>query len=360
MIMEHFESLTDPRQTWKVLYPLTEIVLMTIVAVIAECDAWYQIHHYCKTKEKWFREKFKLELKHGIPSHDTFERVFAMLEPQEFNVSFQGWIRAAKKRIKRDIISIDGKTICGSKRADKRAIHMVSAWANKNRLVLGQIKTDEKSNEITAVPELLDTLDVGNCIVTVDAMSCQKDIAQKIAEKKADYVLALKENHPVLCADVRLYFSDFEAQKHVTKEKGHGRIETREYWLETDISWLWQSSEWSNLQGIGAVRSRVIERGETREETRIFLTSLTNVKKFAEAVRLHWGVENSLHWTLDVAFNEDNCRMQLDNSGENFAVVRHIALNLLKKDKSKMSVKAKRHRCAYDDEFLFRLIMQGV
>jgi len=192
-------------------------------------------------------------------------------------------------------------------------------------------------------------------------MSCQKEISQKITDKKADYVLGLKANQPSLYEDVKIYFDNIDVtQKTVTKEKGHGRIETREYYLETDIDWLWQKPEWSNLKAIGMVKSRVFEKEVIREETRYFITSLTDVKKFSVSVREHWGIENSLHWVLDVAFNEDNCRMRKDNSGENFAVIRHIALNLLKKDSSKMSVKAKRHRCAYDDEFLFHVLFGTV
>ena len=303
-------------------------------------------------------------MKHGIPSHDTFERVFAMIDPKEFQSSFHIWISETVKLINGETVSIDGKTICASKDDNQRAIHMVSAWANKQKLVIGQVKTDEKSNEITAVPALLDILTVENCIITADAMSCQKDITKKITEKKADFVIGLKGNQESLFEDVKLYFEDYlknpvcytEIPKSVTREKGHGRIETREYFLEADIDWLENRSDWTNLNGIGMVKSRVLEKETVREETRYFITSLTDVHKFAKATREHWGIENSLHWCLDVAFNEDNCRMKKDNSGENFAVVRHIALNLLKRDDSNMSLKAKRHRCAYDDDFLFRVL----
>lgn len=293
-----------------------------------------------------------------MPSHDTFERVFAMIDPKELQSGFQSWIRETLHLAEGETVSIDGKTIRASRENESRAIHMVSAWANKQRLVLGQIKTEEKSNEITAVPRLLDMLDVKGCVITADAMSCQKAIVQKITEKRADYVLGLKGNQDTIHEDVKLYFDSFceEMSQTTTREKGHGRIETRTYFLETNIEWLEQKPQWMNLCAIGMVQSRVLEKENLRTETRYFLTSLTDVRDFAKATREHWGIENSLHWVLDVAFNEDRCRMRKDNSGENFAVIRHIALNLLKQDDSKMSLKAKRHRCAYDDDFLIHVL----
>jgi predicted transposase YbfD/YdcC len=271
-----------------------------------------------------------------------------MINPKELEASFFTWINAVNKQLKGEIVSIDGKTICGSKNTKNKAIHMVSAWANKARLVLGQVKTDEKSNEITAIPDLLTLLELKGCIVTIDAMGCQKAIARDIIEKEADYVFGLKGNQEGLNDDVRLYFETEEVKaKTITKEKGHGRIETREYRLEPEIDWLYQKPEWAGLKAIGAVKSSVWENDVLHEETRYFITSLTDVKTFAQSVRGHWGIENNLHWVLDVAFNEDNCRMRKGNSGEIFAVIRHIALNLLKKDDSKMSVKSRRHRCAY-------------
>ena len=329
MIQKYIENITDPRQAWKVRHNLHEIIIMTICAVIAGCEAWYQIHHYCQSKEIWFKDKLKLKLEHGMPSHDTFERVFAIIDPKEFEISFANWIHAARSRIIGETISIDGKTICASRDEGTKAIHMVSAWANKQKLVIGQIKTDEKSNEITAVPQLLDMLDVEKCVITADAMSCQKDITSKITEKKADYVLGLKGNQPGLFDDVKLYFDSVKIDnKTVTKEKGHGRIETREYYLEPEIDWLWQRPQWSNLNGIAMVKSKVFEKGVLREDTRYFITSLTDVEAFAKAARDHWGIENSLHWCLDIGFNEDRCRIRKDNSGENFAVIRHIAAAL--------------------------------
>lgn len=361
MIQKELENITDPRQAWKIRHKLYEVVIMTICAVVAECEAWYQIEHYCKSKKEWFKEKLKLELHNGVPSHDTFERLFAMIDPKELEASFGLWISETVRLMKGETVSIDGKSICASADAENRAIHMVSAWANKQHIVLGQIKTDIKSNEITAVPQLLDMLDVEDCVVTADAMSCQRAITKKITAKKADYVLGLKGNQNMLHDDVKLYFDHINVkEKTVTRDKGHGRIETREYFLESDIDWLPQRSDWTNLNAIGMVKSSVFEKNVERVETRYFITSLTDVQAFAKATREHWGIENSLHWCLDVAFNEDNCRMRKDHSGENFAIIRHIALNLLKKDDSKMSLKAKRHRCAYDDDFLAHILFDSL
>jgi predicted transposase YbfD/YdcC len=360
MLRTHFEILTDPRQPWKVKHNLLEAIIMVICAVVAECEAWPQIEHYCRTKRTWFRKKLKLKLVNGIPSHDTFERIFALINPKELESCFISWVNAVNKQLKGEIVSIDGKTLRGSKGSNSRAIHMVSAWANKSRLVLGQVKTDEKSNEITAIPDLLALLELKGCIVTIDAMGCQKAIARDIVEKEADYVFGLKGNQSSLHDDARLYFETEKVKETITtSEKGHGRIETRAYFLETNIDWLYQKPDWAGLNAIGAVKSSVFEKDVLREETRYFITSLTDVKTFAEAVRGHWGIENSLHWCLDVGFNEDNCRMRKDNIGENFAVVRHIAFNLIKKDDSKLSIKSRRHRCAYDDDYLFKILFSG-
>ena len=368
MLQKHFETITDKRQEWKTKHNLLEIIIMTICAVIAECEAWYQIEEYCEEKRSWFKDKLGLELAHGIPSHDTFERVFAMIDPKEMESCFVSWIKEAKCLTKGEIVSIDGKTICASRDENKKAIHMVSAWANANKLVLGQVKTAEKSNEITAIPKLLEFLEINGCIVTIDAMGCQKDISKKIIEKEADYVFSLKGNQTSLNDDVIRYFGDAlknrrfydEINETTTLDSGHGRIEKRKYFLTTDTDWLIQKPEWTELNAIGMVYSVVEEKGIIREETRYFITSLTDVKVFAKAVREHWGIENSLRWVLDVAFNEDKCRMRKDNSGENFAVIRHIALNLLKQDNSKLSLKAKRHKCAYSDAFLYKILFENI
>ena len=359
---KYFETITDPRQPWKVTYSLLEIVIMTICAVISGCEYWEDIVDFCRVKESWFREKLGLELKNGIASHDTFQRIFQIIYPEEMERSFLSWVKSIAVKTKGEITSIDGKTVRGSVDAKTKAIHLVGAWANANQLALGQVKTEEKSNEITAIPTLLDLLELKDCIVTIDAMGCQKDIAEKIIGAGADYVLGLKGNQGTLHEDVKLYFEDeTEAlKKTVTKEKDHGRIETREYYLENDIAWLSQKPEWSGLQSIGMVKYRFMEKDVVREDTRYFITSLTDIEEFSRAVRAHWGIENSLHWCLDVVFREDNCRTRKNNSAENFAVIRRIALNILKKYPAKMSLARKRRRCLYDAEFMADVLIGSV
>lgn len=355
---EHFENITDPRQPWKVDHNLLEIVVMTICAVISGCEYWEDIVDFCRVKEGWFREKLGLILVNGIASHDTFQRIFQLIRPEEMEASFLSWVKSVTTKTKGEIISIDGKTVCGSRDAKTKAIHIVNAWANKNQLVLGQVKTDEKSNEITAIPTLLDILEIKDCIVTIDAMGCQKDIAANIIKAEADYVFGLKGNQSGLSDDVQLYFENETVRaKTITREKDHGRIETREYRLETAIDWLYKKPKWAGLNAIGMVKLSVWEKDILRNEIRYFVTSLTDVKVFAKAVRAHWGVENSLHWCLDVVFREDACRTRKDNSAENLAVIRRVALNILKNYPAKMSLARKRRKCEYDAEFMADVLL---
>jgi len=356
---EHFETITDPRQPWKTNYNLMEIIVMTICAVVSGFEHWEDIVDFCKVKENWFRERLGLALENGIASHDTFQRIFQLIDPLEMELSFVSWMREITTLTEGEIVSIDGKTLRGSHDAKTKAIHMVSAWANTNKMVLGQIRTNEKSNEITAIPILMEMLELKGCIVTIDAMGCQKDIAERIVGAEADYVLGLKGNQGTLHDDVRLYFESVQetpqhystVTTHKTINKGHGRIETRHYKLECDINWLPQMPEWAGLQGIGMVRSVVEINGKTTDETRYFITSLCDATSFAKAVRGHWGIE-SLHWCLDVTFHEDACRTRKDNSAENFAVIRHAAINILKQHPSKISLARKRRKCAYDIDFM--------
>ena len=293
-------------------------------------------------------------LQNGLASHDTFQRVFALLAPEELERSFERWTQSVHVKTKGEIVSIDGKTVRGSRDKAHPIVHMVSAWADENQLVLGQVRTEAKSNEITAIPTLLALLDLQGCIVTIDAMGCQKEIAKAITAKEADYVLSLKENHPDLFDDVRTYFQDEEnaLQSHKTHEKDHGRIEMRKYYLSADIDWLPAKPQWAGLNGIGMVCSDIQTGGKTTRETRYFITSLSDVKDFARAVRSHWGIENSVHWCLDVIFHEDANRTRKNNSGENFSVIRRVALNLLRLNPSKMSLRCKRFRCQIDTDFL--------
>lgn len=364
MIAEYFSGIEDNREPWKVKHSMLEIIVMVITAVAGGCDAWEVIEDFCKVKQEWLKTRLHLRLENGIPSHDTMQRVFGMIKPKEFERSFCAWMGAVAEKTDGEIISIDGKTLRGSKDREKKPLHMVSAWANANQLVLGQISTEEKSNEITAVPELIKLLDVEGCTITADAMSCQKEITAIITQGKADYVLGLKENQPSLYTDVKEFWADAQAhpnqytsiQTVKTSDKGHGRIEQRKYYLSTEIQWIEHRNKWCNLNGIGMVESTVthMETGLVTEDRRYFITSLTNIAAFSKAARAHWGIENSLHWCLDVVFDEDHIRMRKDHSAENMAVVRHIVLSILKNypTTKRMSLSRKRQKCEYDHDFL--------
>ncbi|MCL2521793.1 MAG: ISAs1 family transposase [Erysipelotrichales bacterium] len=355
---KYIEKITDPRQQGKTKYNLHEIITMTICAVMSGCEIWEEIIDFCKVKENWFCNELKLTLANGIASHDTFQRIFQIIKPDEFEKCFVEWVKSIKTNAEKEYISIDGKTVCGSKKDGKDGIHLVGAWASKNQLALGQIKVDGKTNEIKAIPKLLDLLELSNSVITIDAMGCQKDIAEKIIkDAESDYVLALKGNQGNLYNDVKLYFDEEKIKEsYTTNEKDHGRIETREYYLETEINWLDKKSEWLGIKGIGMVRSKVIKKDKVPIEKRYFLTSLEDVESFAKSVRGHWGVENSLHWCLDVIFNEDSNRTRKDNSAENFSVIRRMALNALRKHPSKMSLNRKKRKCHYDVSFMAEVL----
>lgn len=365
MLQDYFTNLTDPRQPGKIKHKLLEMVIMTICAVIAGCDVWEDIVDFCRVKEQWFKESLQMELANGIPSHDTMQRVWAMIHPEEFEKCFRSWVSSVCRATDGEIISIDGKTLRRSGSKERNPVHMVSAWASQNQLVLGQLAVEEKSNEITAVPALLEMLDVEGSVITADAMSCQKEITKKIVEKKADYVIGLKDNQPNLRRNASEYYEDAladprnypEIQKCETTEKGHGRIEHRKYYLTTNLDWLSGKEEWGNLFGFGMVRSKIETNGVISKETRYYITSLKEVGTFANAVRSHWGIENSLHWCLDMTFHEDYSRVRKDHSAENMAVVRHIALDVLKNYPAKISLARKRRRCTYDDDFLANVLL---
>jgi predicted transposase YbfD/YdcC len=365
-LISHFSKLKDPRIERKKLHKLIDIFVIAICAVICGADDWVAIEMFGKTKYKWFKEF--LELKNGIPSHDTFGRIFARIKPNEFKRCFLKWIQAIAKISNGEIIPIDGKTLRRSYSSEdnKAAIHMVSAWACKNKMVLGQVKTSEKSNEITAIPKLLNMLEIAGCIVTIDAMGCQKNIASKILEKSADYVLALKGNQGTLLEDVKLYLDDLKKNNlkdvkydyHEEIEKNRERIEKRRYWITTEVEWLNERHKWEGLKSIGVVESRRQIKDTISTEYRYYICSIEAIAKiFANAVRSHWAIENSLHWTLDIAFREDESRIRKDHSPENFALLRHIALNLLKNEKScKVGVKNKRLKAGWDNRYLEKLL----
>lgn len=362
---EYFEDIEDTRQQGKIKYNLVEVVVMTIIAVTAGAEHWNEIAMYCGGKVEVFREKYGLKLENGVPTDDTFQRIFAIIKPDQLEKCFRNWVKTSYQIEEREIISLDGKTLRGSRDDNYNHIHMISAWANKTGIVLGQMRVDEKSNEIPAVPELLDLIDVEGCIFTSDAMSCQKKTVEKITGKNCDYVICLKGNQETMHENVKLYFEtalaqpelyDFMQSKPET-EKGHGRIETRQYFLSKEITDFIDKNEWSGIAAIGMVRSKRIIDGEESTEDRYFITSLTDLSQFSQAARMHWGIENNLHWCLDVNFDEDKCRSRVDNSGENLAVIRHISVNLYRSfTKVKLSMKAKRFRCAFDDGYLHAVI----
>ena len=368
-INKHFADLKDPRIERTKLHKLLDILVIAICAVICGADNWEEVQLFGEAKAAWF--KTILELPNGIPSHDTFWRVFAKLDPEQFRQSFASWMASVSEVIGGQVIAVDGKTLRRShdKALGRGAIDMVSAWATANHLVLGQVKVDDKSNEITAIPELLRALEISGCIITIDALGCQKDIAEAIIDQQADYILALKENHGRLYEDVVRLFddliaSDFKAYAYShdqTVNKNHGRLETRTCDVIADpetLIHLRDASQWKGLQAVIKVHTRRRQGEETTQKDRYFIASLTSgAQHILEAVRSHWGIENELHWTLDIAFREDESRIRKDHGAENFAVLRHIALNLIKQEKTKKaSVKGKRLSAGWDEEYLLKIL----
>lgn len=321
-LKEEIKNISEPRRTshGNIRHKLEDIIIIGLCTVICKGEDYADMEEFGTEREEWLR-KF-LELPNGIPDSDTFRRVFERLKSSEMSKCLINWLDT--EREKRAVVAIDGKTIRGSGNEDHKAYHVVSAFVAENQITLGEITVDEKSNEITAVPELLDLIDVEGAIVTADAMSCQKKIVEKIVSEKADYVIGLKENQPALYENVKLYFESFDegfAEKF-TLDKNHGRIERREYKLLTDISWLEQRREWKNLKAVGSVTATVEEKGNKSSFTRYFITSLTDINEFAYAVRKHWSIENQLHWCLDVIFCEDSSRARKDNSPLNMNILR--------------------------------------
>lgn len=364
-IMSHFSQITDPRMKKKTAHKLEDIITIAILAVICGADGWTDVQEFGKAKRKWL--KTFLELSHGIPSHDTFGRVFSLICAEEFERAFLSWVRSIVRRVK-GVVPLDGKTVRRSHDASagQKAIHLVSAWASANGVMLGQIKTEEKSNEITALPELLELLEIKGCIVTIDAMGCQKAVAEKIVEKKAEYCLALKGNQEGLYEEVYALFqqaheTNFEGMEwdsYETDEHNHGRHEIRRYWTLTDLSSLPRVQEWPRLRMVGMVEAECTRQGKTSIEHRFYISSLAGkAKPFAQAVRKHWGIENTLHWVLDIAFREDECRIRRGEAAENFAILRRLALALIRQEETlKVGVKAKRLRAGWDESYLLQLL----
>jgi len=373
------QRVSDPRVERTRAHPLINILVIAVCAVICGADDWVSVVEYGKAKFAWFA-RF-LDLRNGIPSHDTFGRVFSLLDPNELQRSFLAWVQSVAKVTDGEIVAIDGKKLNGSADAPKghHAIHMVSAWACENRLVLGQVKVNDKSNELKAIPQLLELLDVRGCIVTVDAAGTFAEVAAAVHAKEADWVLPLKENQPSLRRAVAEYF-DLATQHPLpptlrttppsfttTVDVAHGRSERREHWLSSDMDWLavvTGKANWPGLRSIGMVRRRRTPADGTAasDEVCYYLTSLpaataADVKRFARAVRSHWCIENQLHWVLDVAFDQDNNRSRTGHTAHNIAIVHHIALNLLKQEKSaKIGVKNKRLKAGWSNAYLAKLL----
>ena len=366
-LSEHFGRLDDPREEGLVEHKLLDMIVIAVCAIICGADTWVEVETFGKARQAWL-EQF-LDLPHGIPSHDTFGRVFARLSSHQFQRCFARWIQAVFTVSSGQVIAIDGKTLRRSydRGCNKAAIHMVSAWANANRLVLGQVKTEAKSNEITAIPELLKLLDVKGCIVTIDAMGCQKAIVADIIDRGGDYVLALKGNQGRLSEQVNQFFTQAQANQftgiaydyHETVDGGHGRVEVRRYWAVTAPPEITEAAKWKRFQSIGMVESERHSEKKVTRETRYYICSLdSDAKRFGRAVRDHWGIENTLHWSLDVTLNEDGCRIRQGQAAENFSVLRHLALNLLQRDKStRLGIKAKRFKAALDPQYLANLLI---
>ncbi len=370
-LIKHFADLPDPRVARTQRHALLDILVIALCALICGADDFVAMARFGHAKQTWLKDRLALELPSGIPSHDTFGRVFACLDPAAFADCFLAWTQEMHTQTKGQVIALDGKTLRHSfdTASGKGAIHMVSAWASDSRLVLGQVKVDAKSNEITALPLLLKMLDISGSIVTADAMGCQKAIAQQIREQEGDYVLALKDNHPRLHDEVRRLFTWGEAEGakdlacsfHQSQEYDHGRQEVRRCWATEQVHWLDETDEpqaWVGLRSVVKVESQRTLAGKTSRECRFFLSSLpANAKQILSAVREHWGIENSLHWVLDMAFTEDASRVRRDHSPQNLATLRHLALNLLRQEKTdKNGVKNRRLRAGWDNDYLIKVI----
>jgi predicted transposase YbfD/YdcC len=371
-IEEHFGKIRDPRKDRTKDHKLIDIIAIAICAVICGAEGWVDIENFGNTKLPWL--KTFLELANGIPSHDTFGRVFSLMDAEQFQAAFYEWVQAVNELVHGQIVNIDGKCVRGSqeKGLGKRGIYMVSAWAEENHLVLGQRKVEEKSNEIRAIPELLKVLALSGCIVTIDAMGTQTKIAESIQEAGVDYLLSVKENQGHLYEDLSMLFGvdqelnfKYTSLDHAkTTSKGHGRIEVRECWSTSDPAYLKlirNYQHWAGLKSIVMVMStRIIDGVETRQ-VRYYISSLSsNAQRILQVCRRHWAIENELHWVLDVALNEDHSRVRKDQAPENFAVLRHIALNLLKQEKTaKGGIHAKQLQAAWDQDYLLQVLAAG-
>jgi predicted transposase YbfD/YdcC len=366
--LSHFAKLQDPRITGMVTYPLNELLLLSLCAVLSGCDDFVDIVAYGEEKIDFLRRFLPFD--NGIPAHDTLSNVFRVIDFETFSDCFLSWVKSLVNNLD-GIVAIDGKTIRGSQDRinGKAAIHMISAFAHSQGLVLGQQKVEEKSNEITAIPALLDKLSIEGAIVTIDAMGCQKEIAKKIISKQADYVLAVKANQPSLLEKIEKFFNyhrprgfpKYQYDYHEITDGDHGRIEVKKYWVSSDISWLNWENIWPGMQTIGMVESTRIIGDKATTELRYYISSIKQLKaeKLALASRAHWSIENNLHWVMDVGFNDDKSRNRKDNSAANLHLIRQISFNIIKLDPAKKSIKTKRKNAGWNNNYLSKLLQNA-
>lgn len=358
--LKYFAELTDPRVERTKEHLLEDILFITMAAVLCGAESWNEIEEYGKSKQDWLRTF--LCLPHGIPSHDTFNRVFSALDPEQLESCFVAWVRDVARLSQGEVVSIDGKALRGSRQAGKKAmVHMVSAWANTNNLVLAQRKVADHSNEITAIPKLLEVLALSGTVVSIDAIGCQHSIARKIREKEADYILAVKENQGQLLEEVKDSFRMLTADAVAEEtDGGHGRVERRTCSVLGDLTLLEKASLWPSLKSLVRIDAERVQKatGASERETRYYISSLPpEATRLNRAIRQHWGIENSLHWVLDVGFHEDQSRKRAGHAAQNFSLINRIALNLLRHNKStKVGTRGKRLLAGWDNNFLLRLL----
>jgi predicted transposase YbfD/YdcC len=374
-LIEHFEKLPDPRVDRTKDHDLIDVLIIALCSLLCAAESFYDMEEFGQAKQDWF--KTFLGLRNGIPSHDTFNRVFAALDPEKFLECFLAWTQSVRQAVGQEIVALDGKALRRAINGDDSVKYIVSAWAEGNGLVLGQMKVADKSNEITAVPRLLRVLELSGCIVTLDAMGCQKKIAKEIIEADADYVLALKGNQETVHEEVKTFLDATLAERQGPRlpgarlskaaatlaalemvEKDHGRLETRRYFQSDQLAWFADRAKWEGLQSVGLVESTREVKGQRTMERRYYLSSLPlGVETFARAVRGHWGIENKLHWTMDVCFGEDQSRARTGHAAENLAALRRLALNLLKREKTKKrGIRGKMLNASWDHSYLLRLL----